>query len=183
MDIYLPVLPALTGDLGATAADAQLTVNACLLGLAAGQTLAESLSGRYGRPRPLLGVVACVACLSLPQQSQRRGPGRGPACTGPGLGGVAQGGGRDLYSGGRLLRYYGRLTVLGGLAASVWPVLGGRLASSIDWRGISLSLAVHGALDWVFPLDPGVDDDDDAVNRLEREMNARLGLPLRRRRR
>jgi DHA1 family bicyclomycin/chloramphenicol resistance-like MFS transporter len=43
---------------------------------------------------------------------------------------IAQAAGRDLYSGGKLVRYYGRLTVIGGLAAIVGPVLGGQLAAS-----------------------------------------------------
>lgn len=34
---------------------------------------------------------------------------------------------------------------------------------------------------WVFPLDPNIHPDD--LNQLERDLNARLGIPLRRRRR
>jgi DHA1 family bicyclomycin/chloramphenicol resistance-like MFS transporter len=59
---------------------------------------------------------------------------------------IAQAAGRDLYSGGALLRYYGRLTVLGGLAAIVGPVIGGQLASVTDWRGIFVFLAAVGAV-------------------------------------
>jgi DHA1 family bicyclomycin/chloramphenicol resistance-like MFS transporter len=59
---------------------------------------------------------------------------------------IAQAAGRDLYAGGQLLRYYGRLTVLGGLAAIVGPVLGGQLARVTDWRGIFLFLAGIGTL-------------------------------------
>ena len=40
MDLYLPALPALTVDLGAATSTAQLTVTACLLGLAGGQLIA-----------------------------------------------------------------------------------------------------------------------------------------------
>ena len=36
MDLYLPALPALTAELGAATSVAQLTVTACLVGLAAG---------------------------------------------------------------------------------------------------------------------------------------------------
>src|SRR5690349_15497707 len=62
MDLYLPVLPALTGDLEAATSTAQLTVTACLLGLALGQVVAGPLSDRFGRRRPLLiGVSAYVA--------------------------------------------------------------------------------------------------------------------------
>ena len=40
MDLYLPVLPKLTTDLHSATPTAQLTVTACLLGLAIGQLLA-----------------------------------------------------------------------------------------------------------------------------------------------
>src|SRR5215217_5725612 len=144
MDVYLPVLPALTADLGAATSAAQLTVTTCLFGLALGQLVAGPLSDRFGRRRPLLvGVVAYVAtsvlCAASPTVEALVA-----ARFVQGLAGgvgivIAQAAGRDLYSGGRLLRYYGRLTVLAGLAAIVGPVLGGQLASDTDWRGIFLS--------------------------------------------
>ena len=59
---------------------------------------------------------------------------------------IAQAAGRDLYSGGALIRYYGRLTVLGGLAAIVGPLLGGQLRHVTDWRGLFLFLAGIGVL-------------------------------------
>jgi DHA1 family bicyclomycin/chloramphenicol resistance-like MFS transporter len=59
---------------------------------------------------------------------------------------ISQAAGRDLYSGGKLMRYYGRLTVIAGLAAVVGPVLGGQLATVTDWRGFFVVLAVIGAL-------------------------------------
>lgn len=66
MDLYLPVLPALTTELRAATSVAQLTVTACLLGLAASQLVAGPLSDRFGRRRPLLvGVVAYVATSPL----------------------------------------------------------------------------------------------------------------------
>ncbi|WP_311734238.1 MFS transporter [Streptosporangium becharense] len=43
------------------------------------------------------------------------------------------------------MRYYGRMTVLGGLAAIVGPLLGGQLARVTDWRGLFTFLAVIGA--------------------------------------
>ena len=57
---------------------------------------------------------------------------------------IAQAAGRDLYSGGKLIRYYGRLTVLAGLAAIVGPVIGGQLAEFTDWRGIFVFLSALG---------------------------------------
>jgi DHA1 family bicyclomycin/chloramphenicol resistance-like MFS transporter len=150
MDLYLPVLPALTGELRSATSTAQLTITACLLGLAVGQLVAGPMSDRFGRRRPLLvGVVAYVAvsllCAASPTVETLVAARFVQGLAG-GVGVViAQAAGRDLYSGGRLMRYYGRLTVLGGLAAVVGPVIGGQLASVTDWRGIFVFLAGVGA--------------------------------------
>ena len=59
---------------------------------------------------------------------------------------IAQAAGRDIYSGGALIRFYGRLTVVGGFAAIVGPLLGGLLEHVTDWRGLFVFLAVIGAV-------------------------------------
>ncbi|MFI6875144.1 multidrug effflux MFS transporter [Streptomyces sp. NPDC050400] len=151
MDLYLPVLPTLTSELGAATATAQLTVTACLIGLALGQLVAGPLSDRLGRRRPLLfGVAAYIGASALCALS----PSIGTLIIArflQGLAGavgivIAQAAGRDLYTGGKLVRYYSRLTVIGGLAAIVGPVLGGQLAAVTDWRGLFLFLAGAGAV-------------------------------------
>lgn len=151
MDLYLPVLPALTHGLGSSTSAAQFTLTACLIGLAAGQLIAGPLSDRFGRRRPLIiGIVAYIAASVMCAIS----PGIGTLVIArlvQGLAGavgivIAQAAGRDVYSGGALIRYYGRLTVLGGLAAIIGPVIGGQLARLTYWRGTFGFLAVIGAL-------------------------------------
>ena len=149
MDLYLPALPALTADLGASTSVAQLTVTACLVGLAAGQLLAGPLSDRFGRRGILLiGIVAYIATSALCAASPTietlivarfvQGLAGGVGIV------IAQAAGRDVYSGGALIRFYGRLTVVGGLAAIIGPLLGGLLTAVTDWRGLFAFLAVLG---------------------------------------
>lgn len=150
MDLYLPVLPRLAADLDAGTSAAQLTITACLVGLAVGQIIAGPLSDRFGRRRPLVigvssYVVASIACAFSPSIEVLIA-----ARLLQGLAGatgvvIAQAAGRDLYSGAALVRYYGRLTVLGGSAAIVGPLVGGQLAAVTDWRGIFVFLAAVGA--------------------------------------
>ena len=130
---------------------AQLTVTACLIGLAVGQLVAGPLSDRFGRRMPLLiGVVAFIAtsawCAMAPSVEVLivarfvQGLAGGVGIV------IAQAAGRDIYSGSALIRYFGRITVLSGLAAIVGPLLGGALATVTDWRGLFMFLAGIGAV-------------------------------------
>ncbi len=151
MDLYLPVLPALADDLRTSTSSAQLTMTACLLGLALGQVVAGPVSDRYGRRRPLIwGMVLFVVASALCAFSTSVGM-LVAARLVQGLAGavglvIAQAAGRDIYDGARLTRYYGRIIVLSGLAAIVAPVLGGQLATVLDWRGFFVLLAGWGVV-------------------------------------
>lgn len=150
MDLYLPALPALTLELSAATSIAQLTVTACLVGLAAGQLIAGPLSDRYGRRGILIiGIVAYIVtsalCAASPSVELLIAARLVQGLTG-GVGIViAQAAGRDVYSGGALIRFYGRLTVIGGFAAIVGPLLGGMLSGVVDWRGLFVVLSAIGA--------------------------------------
>ncbi|MDR6907168.1 DHA1 family bicyclomycin/chloramphenicol resistance-like MFS transporter [Agromyces sp. 3263] len=149
MDLYLPALPALTAQLGAATSVAQLTITACLVGLAAGQLVAGPLSDRFGRRGILLiGILAYIVTSALCAISPTielliaarlvQGLAGGVGIV------IAQAAGRDVYSGGALIRFYGRLTVIGGFAAVVGPLLGGLLNTMTDWRGLFVLLALIG---------------------------------------
>ncbi len=66
IDMYLPSLPSHSRDLQSSTSVAQLTLSACLVGLAVGQVIAGSLSDTLGRRRPLLvGLVAYIVASLL----------------------------------------------------------------------------------------------------------------------
>lgn len=151
MDLYLPVLPALTDELGAATSAAQLTITACLIGLAGGQIIAGPLSDRFGRRTPLIAGIAAYVVTSMLCAVSPTIELLILARLVQGLSGavgivMAQAAGRDVYEGGALIRFYARLTMLGGLAAIVGPLIGGQLARFTDWRGMFVFLAGFGVV-------------------------------------
>lgn len=151
LDLYLPALPQLADELGSTPSAAQLTITACLIGLALGQLVAGPLSDRLGRRRPLIvGLVAyllaSLACAFAPSVGVlvvlRLVQGLAGAA---GLV-IARAVARDLYEGRRLVLFFSRLTLISGLAPVVAPVLGGQLSRVMSWRGIFVVLAGFGAV-------------------------------------
>ncbi|AHD04051.1 putative MFS-type transporter YdgK [Paenibacillus larvae subsp. larvae DSM 25430] len=65
IDMYLPSLPILANDLGTSTSLAQLSLTACLLGLAIGQLLLGPLSDSRGRRGPLLISLLIYAAASF----------------------------------------------------------------------------------------------------------------------
>ena len=149
LDLYLPALPQLATELAASTSAAQLTITACLIGLAVGQIVAGPLSDRFGRKRPLmvglvayaLASLACAFAWSITVLLVLR--------LVQGLAGaagivIARAVARDLYEGRRLVVFFSRLVLVSGLAPVIAPVLGGQLNRVMTWRGIFGVLAAIG---------------------------------------
>lgn len=151
IDMYLPALPEVSGALHVPAATAQLTLTACLIGLAVGQLIVGPMSDRFGRRRPLLVgmscyVVAGVACALAPTA---------PTLTVcrlvQGLAGaagvvIARAVVRDLYDGLAMARFFSTLMLISGVAPILAPVLGGQVLRFTDWRGVFVILSAIGLL-------------------------------------
>lgn len=149
-DMYLPGLPSMTRDLGASASEAQLTISGCLIGLAIGQLIAGPLSDALGRRRPLmLGLLAYIVASALCAVA----PSVGPLLAVRFVQGLAGAAGiaiaravvRDRAHGLAAARAYATLMVVTGLGPILAPVAGGLLLHVTDWRGIFVTLAVIGA--------------------------------------
>jgi DHA1 family bicyclomycin/chloramphenicol resistance-like MFS transporter len=151
IDMYLPALPSMTRELHTTPAAAQLSLTACLIGLAAGQLLAGPLSDAHGRRPPLLTGVAVYAaasalCVVAPSiwilLALRLIQGLAGAA---GIV-VARAVVRDRYDGDELARFYALLLIVNGAAPIVAPVLGAQLLRVTTWRGVFVVLAIIGCV-------------------------------------
>src|SRR5689334_21873179 len=63
--MYLAGLPSIVTELNASTSEGQLTLTACMFGLAGGQVIAGPLSDELGRRRPLLLGLLIYALASL----------------------------------------------------------------------------------------------------------------------
>ena len=151
MDMYLPGLPQLATDFGADASAVQLTLTACLLGLALGQLVGGSLADIYGRRKPLLWGLSAFAlssalCSLAPTVQVLTGLRL--------LQGLAGGFGivvsraivADRYSGVSAARVFSLLMIVSGTVPVLAPLAGGQLLRLTDWRGVFWVLAAVGAL-------------------------------------
>ncbi|MFF7444775.1 MULTISPECIES: Bcr/CflA family efflux MFS transporter [unclassified Streptomyces] len=151
MDMYLPALPQVTNSLHAPAATVQLTLTACLLGMALGQLVVGPMSDRWGRRRPLLAglavyVVATVLCALAPTVETLVAFRLTQGLAGAAAIVIARAVVRDLYDGVAMARFFSTLMLIGGVAPIVAPVIGGQILRVTDWRGVFVVLTVIGVL-------------------------------------
>ncbi|MFJ9116078.1 multidrug effflux MFS transporter [Streptomyces sp. NPDC102394] len=151
MDMYLPSLPEVTRSLHAPAATVQLTLTACLLGMALGQLVVGPMSDKWGRRRPLLTglavyVVATALCALAPTVEALVAFRLAQGLAGAAGIVIARAVVRDLYDGVAMARFFSTLMLVSGVAPIVAPLIGGQILRVTDWRGVFLVLTVVGLL-------------------------------------
>ena len=65
IDMYLPAFPEIARELDTGASSVQLTLTACVAGLALGQLVLGPLSDRFGRRIPVIAAMLTYAVASL----------------------------------------------------------------------------------------------------------------------
>jgi MFS transporter, DHA1 family, multidrug resistance protein len=151
VDTYLAALPEVERSLGTTAAVAQLTVTAFIVGNALGQLVLGPLSDGRGRRRLLLGGAIVFTVASLAAAVAPSGPILVAARL---LQGLAAGGGisigravvGDTSSGDDAARRYSTLAAINFLAPVLAPAVGGAILAVGSWRTVFLVLTVLGLL-------------------------------------
>lgn len=159
MDMYLPALPEVTGVLHTSAATAQLTLTACLTGMALGQLVVGPMSDKWGRRRPLIVglliyIVATAICAFAPNAALLIAFRLLQGLAGSAGIVIARAVARDLYDGVAMARFFSSLMLISGIAPIVAPLIGGQILRFTDWRGVFIVLTVIGialtAVVWKF---------------------------------
>lgn len=151
IDMYLPAMPGMAGDLHTGTLPVQLTLTVFVVGLALGQVIVGPLSDAWGRRRPLLAGLALYAAGSL---WCALAPGVGWLIAGRVVQSLGAAAGavlaravvRDLYQGTAMTRFFSTMMVVNGAAPVVAPVIGGQLLTVATWRSVFLVLTAVGAV-------------------------------------
>ncbi|WP_373419717.1 multidrug effflux MFS transporter [Brevibacillus reuszeri] len=151
LDMYLPALPMLEGDLQTTTSMAQLSLTACLIGLSVGQLFAGPLSDVRGRRLPLLiglilYAISSFLCAIAPsiwtfvllRFVQGMAGSAGIV--------IARATVRDLYSGTELTKFFALLMLINGIAPIAAPIAGGQLLQVTTWHGVFVVLGLIGVI-------------------------------------
>jgi MFS transporter, DHA1 family, multidrug resistance protein len=149
IDMYLPALPAIAADLGASPSAVQWSLSPFFVGFALGQLVWEPLSDRVGRRGPvaaglMLYVVASVGCalataapaLALLRLVQALGASAGPV--------LARAMAADVSEGEGAAHLLSTLVVAMGIAPLLAPAVGAGMLGLAGWRSIFWLLAAVG---------------------------------------
>ncbi|WP_375686933.1 multidrug effflux MFS transporter [Lentilactobacillus kefiri] len=146
IDLYLPALPQMTRDLNVQPSLIQLSLSACLIGLALGQLISGPLSDKYGRKKPLMvgffifGLVSLMIAYShsvylliLLRFIQGLAGASGQV--------LSRAIASDMFSGPLLTKFYSMLSAVNGIFPVISPVIGGFMIRYVEWQGVFILLA------------------------------------------
>ncbi|MBQ4900955.1 multidrug effflux MFS transporter [Paenibacillus sp. Marseille-P2973] len=151
LDMYLPALPKMAGDLHTSAPMIQLSLTACLLGLALGQLIVGPLSDTRGRRAPLIISMAAYAissllCVFAPNVAVLNILRFIQGLSGSAGIVLSRAIVRDMYSGSELTKFFSLLMLINGAAPILAPIFGGQLLTFVSWRGVFVVLTLIGVL-------------------------------------
>lgn len=145
-DMYLPSLPAMSGEFNAPASMVQLTLTMTMVGMAVGQIVIGPLSDKLGRKVPLIvgmGIfgLASLGCVFTTNINAFLVCRLIQGAAGAAGVVVARAVARDIAKGPALTKLFAMLMMVNGLAPILAPVIGGQLLLFSSWRMIFVVLA------------------------------------------
>lgn len=151
VDMYLPALPQVAADLGASDTLAQLTVSCMLIGGALGQLVIGPLTDRFGRRLPLMigigmHVLVSLACATVDDVHMLIALRLLQGFFNSAASVAAMATVRDRFVGAEAARILSRLMLVIGVAPMLAPSLGSIVLEAFTWRWIFVVLALIGAV-------------------------------------
>lgn len=150
-DLYLPSLPSMARDLGASASAVQLSIGLFVAGFAVMQLAYGPLSDRFGRKPVLLvgmgvylaATLACALAASVAVLLAARFVQALGGCAGPVIGRAVV---RDVYAPEEAARILSYMASAMAIAPLIGPFLGGLLDTAFGWRANFVALLIYAAL-------------------------------------
>ncbi|WJE16473.1 Bcr/CflA family efflux MFS transporter [Halobacillus sp. ACCC02827] len=153
IDMYLPSFPGIASDLDTSASLVQLSLTACLIGLAVGQIVVGPISDSQGRKKPLIIFLSLFALASL---LCALAPNITVLVAARFLQGFTASAGvvlsravvRDVFTGRQLTKFFALLMVINATAPMIAPMTGGAilLLPFATWETIFFFLSFVGVL-------------------------------------
>lgn len=147
IDMYLPAFPDMSRSFDASASLIQLSLTACMLGMALGQLIVGPLSDVRGRKRPLMFallayLLASLACAMAPTIEVLIALRFIQGAAGASGIVISRAIVRDLFDGPELTRFFAALSLVNGTAPILAPVIGGQILRFGDWHFVFYLLAI-----------------------------------------
>ncbi|WP_440858233.1 multidrug effflux MFS transporter [Staphylococcus shinii] len=147
IDMYVPSLPNVQSDFGATTSRVQLTLSFAMIGLAIGQFTFGPLSDAYGRKKIALLIISIYVIASLiavftTSLSLLLIIRLIQGLTGGGAIVIAKASIGDQHKGKSLAKGLASLLVVNGIITILAPLIGGYALSVSNWKAIFLILTV-----------------------------------------
>lgn len=147
IDMYLPAFPDMSRSFDASASLIQLSLTACMLGMALGQLIVGPLSDVRGRKRPLMVallayLLASLACAMAPTIEGLIALRFIQGAAGASGIVISRAIVRDLFDGPELTRFFAALSLVNGTAPILAPVIGGQILRFGDWHFVFYLLAI-----------------------------------------
>jgi DHA1 family bicyclomycin/chloramphenicol resistance-like MFS transporter len=157
MDMYLPAFPEIETEFGTSASLVQISLTACIVGLALGQLIAGPISDQTGRRRPLIAglalyVISSLLCAWVPSIEAFIVMRFIQGLSGAAGIVISRAITRDLFTGPALTKFMASLTIVFGAAPILSPIIGGQLMQFMNWQGIFYVLAGIGGLLLLYSL-------------------------------
>ncbi|WEG14634.1 multidrug effflux MFS transporter [Pullulanibacillus sp. KACC 23026] len=147
-DMYLPSFPQIMTYFGTKASTVQLSLTACLLGLAVGQIALGALSDVFGRRKPLIIAMiiyflSSIGCAFAPNMVVfillRFIQGFSVSA-----GSISNAIVRDKFSGVELTRFFSLLSMMSSVGPLLAPLAGSTIISFSPWFGVFVFLGFLG---------------------------------------